>query len=718
VTEGAAATRPGPRSAATDTQRQKLVDELLAAPDGAGCAAAALGWLARHAGLERGLCATVDRAAGALSGIAGHGLPAPAATFRVDLAAQNHPLVVAMSGRETVHFRRAASAFGAREPSPLGGGAFWAVPIQSASGERRLEHGLLLLAGGTGRGLQRQGSWAAGLLARFLAGLEAPSLATEERRHARELALLRGVLEAVTDPILLTDAEGRMLVANRGAERLLAAEDEASEGRRRAVAMNNMLFSAAAFTGGPVEAAPTRREVLMVDPVEGQDLLFELLSTPFEIRRGELGAVSILRDVTDLRRATQEIEENYRRLRVAEARTRAERDRLDLILNAAIDPILVTDHEGRLARMNPPAERLFGARDANPSGEIERRVSANDVVLTSFLSKLTAAQADRLKGNLSFADPATGESIPMEALAAKVVTRQGEVSAVVTMLHDLSEAVEKVRLYEQVKRHSEELELRVREATAEVAEQNEVLRRQALELEQASALKSQFLANVSHELRTPLNAIIGYASLLLEGISGALTAPQREKLGRLESNAQSLLAIINDLLDISRIEAGKMALDIVRFDPVELIAEVMAEVEPLIAGSRLEVEREIAEGIPALASDRQKVKQILVNLLSNALKFTPRGRVRVRAGFDPASDRLAVAVADTGVGIPPDNRVSIFEAFGQAGGSFQRRQGGTGLGLSISRRLARMLGGDITVESEVGVGSTFTVELPRVSSAS
>ncbi len=717
MTEDAAAARPGPRSAPTDAQRQELVDELLAAADGAGCAAAALGWLTRHAGLERGLCVVVDRAAGALIGVAGRGLPAPAATFRVDLAAQNHPLVVAMSGRETVHFRRAASAFGAREPSPLGGGALWAVPIHSAGGERPLEQGLLLLAGGSGRGLERWASWAAGLLGRFLAGLEAPRLAAEERRHARELTLLRGVLEAVTDPILLTDDDGRMLVANRGAERLLAAEDEASEGRRRAVAMNNMLFSSVAFTGGPEEAAPTRRELLLVDPVEGQDLLFELLSTPFEIRRGELGAVSILRDVTDLRRATQEIEDNYRRLRIAEARTRAERDRLDLILNAAIDPILVTDHEGRLARMNPPAERLFGARGAL-SGEAERRVSANDVVLTSFLSKLTAAQADRLKGNLSFTDPESGEPIPMEALAAKVVTRQGEVSAVVTMLHDLSEAAEKVRLYEQVKRHSEELEQRVREATAELAEQNEVLRRQALELEQASALKSQFLANVSHELRTPLNAIIGYAAILLEGISGALTAPQREKLGRLESNAQSLLAIINDLLDISRIEAGKMPLDIVRFDPVELIDEVMAEVEPLIAGSRLAVEREIAAGIPALASDRQKVKQILVNLLSNSLKFTPGGRVLVRAGFDPASDRLAVAVADTGVGIPPEKRVSIFEAFGQTGGSFQRRQGGTGLGLSISRRLARMLGGDITLESEVGVGSTFVLELPRVSSQS
>jgi signal transduction histidine kinase len=130
------------------------------------------------------------------------------------------------------------------------------------------------------------------------------------------------------------------------------------------------------------------------------------------------------------------------------------------------------------------------------------------------------------------------------------------------------------------------------------------------------------------------------------------------------------------------------------------------------------VTREITDEIPELASDRQKVKQILINLLSNALKFTPRGAVWVRAGFDPATDLLRVAVVDTGIGIRPENRISIFEAFGQSGGSVLRRQGGTGLGLSISRRLARMLGGDIHLESEVGVGSTFTLELPRMSSES
>jgi len=698
-----------------EQRRLELVDALLAAGDGEACAVTALDWLARHCGVERGLCAVVDRAAGALVGVAGHGLPASlAAAFRIDLAARDHPLAVVLAGHEPVHFRRERGKSGPQIVTPLGDHPFLAVPIHSGGGDRPIEHGLLLLAGAAEPAREREACWAAAVLGIRLAALELPLGLAEERRHERELTLLRRGLETVTDPILITDAEGRILVANRRAEQLLTAEDRMSEGRRRAVAMNNMLFSAAAFTGGPGDE-PTRRELLLVDPIEGEDLLFELLSTRFEVGRGETGTVSILRDVTDLRRASQEIEDNYRRLRIAEARTRAERDRLDLILDAALDPILVTDREGNLARLNPPAERLFAVPDAADADAAERRVRANDVVLTSFLSELAAAQSDRLRGELTLTDPVSGESIPMEARAANVVSRQGEVTAVVTIFHDLSEAVEKERLYEQVKRHSEELERRVREATAELAEQNEVLRRQTLELEQASALKSQFLANVSHELRTPLNAIIGYAALLLEGISGELAEPQREKLTRLESNAQSLLAIINDLLDIARIEAGKMALDVLSFDAVELIDEVMAEVEPLIDRSRLDVTREITDEIPELASDRQKVKQILINLLSNALKFTPRGAVWVRAGFDPATDLLRVAVVDTGTGIRPENRISIFEAFGQSGGSVLRRQGGTGLGLSISRRLARMLGGDIHLESEVGVGSTFTLELPRMS---
>src|SRR5438876_1165735 len=262
-------------------------------------------------------------------------------------------------------------------------------------------------------------------------------------------------------------------------------------------------------------------------------------------------------------------------------------------------------------------------------------------------------------------------------------------------------------------RASSELEQKVREATAELTRQNELLRRSHFEIEQASAAKSQFLANMSHEFRTPLNAILGYTSMLLKGVTGELTSHQRRNLERVDSNAHHLLAIINDILDISRIEAGKMPLTLTTFDLKDLVAEVLAEVEPIITRSQLAVTSQLAADVPQLKTDRQKVKQIVINFLTNAIKFTPRGSVEVRAGSMRDGDQLAIAVADTGIGISAEDRERIFEDFRQADNSPTREYMGAGLGLAICRRLAGMLDGAITLESEIGRGSTFTLVVPR-----
>jgi two-component system, cell cycle sensor histidine kinase PleC len=260
---------------------------------------------------------------------------------------------------------------------------------------------------------------------------------------------------------------------------------------------------------------------------------------------------------------------------------------------------------------------------------------------------------------------------------------------------------------------STELAARVNAATEELATQNELLRRQAIQLEQACAAKSQFLANMSHELRTPLNAMLGYTNMLLQGVSGELSAPQRRSLSRVDSNGRHLLEIINEILDITRIEAGRMPLHLSDFLLPELVQEVMAELEPIIARSRLAVSTALSPEFPQLHSDRQKVKQIIVNLLSNALKFTPQGSVRVLARYDAALDTVDVSVEDTGIGIAPIHQEMVFEDFQQVDSSPTRPYGGTGLGLSICRRLARMLDGRITLESTPGQGSTFTLHLPR-----
>jgi signal transduction histidine kinase len=401
-------------------------------------------------------------------------------------------------------------------------------------------------------------------------------------------------------------------------------------------------------------------------------------------------------------------------MRFAEAAARAERDRLNLIIDSVADPIIVTDPVGGTVLMNNPAEELFTVHA--DAGDISlRTVQANDAHFSSFISGLLLGETgpgEIRRGEIGLTNPISGKAIPVEAIAGKVLTETGELTAVVTILHDRTEALERVRLYEQLKIASDELQNRVQQATAELAQQNELLRRQAIELEQASRLKSQFLANMSHEFRTPLNAILGYTHMLLQGVSGDLPPAVRRQLTRIDSNGRHLLTIINEILDITRIEAGKMPLQVSEFDLNELIPEVMAELDPVIARSKLPVTQALYPGMPPVRSDRQKIKQVIVNLLSNALKFTHQGGIDISVGFDASSRVASITVQDTGIGIAPEHHERIFEDFRQVDDSPSRQYGGTGLGLAICRRLATTLGGRITLESTLGRGSTFTLYLP------
>ncbi|HWP35445.1 MAG TPA: ATP-binding protein, partial [Thermodesulfobacteriota bacterium] len=609
--------------------------------------------------------------------------------------------------------RRLPAGAGRVGGPPLGPLPLLALPLDDGEGSPRTAAGLLVVADPQPESAADL-RWVARLLGRSLLRLgppEAPGGGDRRLKHAR--ALFQSVVNAVPDPILLTDPEGRTLLANARAEALFVAGEHASEGRRRAVALNNMFLSAALSQVAVGDAAPGRREILLVDPDDGSDLLFELFSAVVADPHEGTGIVSILHDVTDLRRAMLETEENYRRLREAEAAVRAERDRLTLVINSVADPILVTDPGGRIELMNGPAERLFTMPREGAGPEVERRVQANDAHFSSFVANLLASPERRWRGELGLTDPVTGRPLPVEAVAEEIAGARGEPAGIVTILHDRSEAVEKARLYAQLERASWELRRRVEEATAELAEQNELLRRQALELERASALKSQFLANVSHELRTPLNAVLGYTSMLKQGVYGALEGRQADALERVEANARHLLALINDLLDIARIESGKMPVVAEETSIPALLDEVMAEMEPLIARSRLDVGLDVAPGLPPVRTDRKKVKQIVINFLSNALKFTPAGSVRVTAAYDPARDEVAIAVADTGIGIAERDFEKIFEEFRQADEPAARRYTGTGLGLAICRRLAAMLEGRITLTSQLGKGSVFTLHLPR-----
>jgi signal transduction histidine kinase len=206
--------------------------------------------------------------------------------------------------------------------------------------------------------------------------------------------------------------------------------------------------------------------------------------------------------------------------------------------------------------------------------------------------------------------------------------------------------------------------------------------------------------------------MLGYTSMLLQGVAGECEPPVKRQLGRIESNGRHLLTIINEILDISRIEAGRMPLQLSTFRIPDLMSEVKSELEPIIMRTKLTVTLQVPKDIGPLSSDRQKVKQIILNLLSNALKFTHHGGVTIAARRSKRERTLALSVTDTGIGIANADQERIFEDFRQLDNSPTRAYGGTGLGLSICRRLAQMLGGRISVQSQAGKGSTFTLTLP------
>jgi signal transduction histidine kinase len=700
------------REGGSAAARLSFTEFLLASDDPRECAERALSWLAAHAGARHAVCLVAESSVPRLSVLASHRVPAARlAQYETDLEDGSHPLVAAVSASGPTVLA-GDTARTQRVLKPLGGDAVVAIPLPlSEAGTPRVG---LLLASPETPVLLREMRWIADRLGQKLSRVRRLRAAEEtELKSQRERELLVKVVNAVPDPILLTDAEGRILISNARAQALFATREGENEGRRRAAALNNMLLAAALSRGAQKNPKAARAELLLVDPAEGNDLLFEVQSAPVTQGQNGTGFVSVLSNVTDLRAATKKMRESYRKLALAEAAVRAERDRLDLIIDSVADPILVTDRDGKFLLMNTPAERLFSMPPRSP-GETTRRVRENEAQFAAFVSNLFSTGAGlRWRGEIGLIEPQTGQSSPVEAISGKVLSEQGEVTAVVTILHDRTEALEKGALYERLKQVSEKLEEKVNEATAELVRRNELLQRQHVELERASALKSQFLANMSHEFRTPLNAILGYTSLLLQGVNGELTAPQRRSLGRVDSNAHNLLSLISDILDITRIEAGKMPLHIDALELPALAAEVLAEVEPLIARAKLTVTAELSATLPALSSDRQKVKQIVLNLLINAIKFTPQGSVKLNASYDEAADEFSIAVLDTGIGIAESDFQAVFEDFRQADNSNTREYGGAGLGLSICRRLATMLGGRIALSSALGAGSTFTLFLPR-----
>lgn len=238
------------------------------------------------------------------------------------------------------------------------------------------------------------------------------------------------------------------------------------------------------------------------------------------------------------------------------------------------------------------------------------------------------------------------------------------------------------------------------------------LKQKTIQAEEASRMKSHFLSNVSHELRTPLNAIIGYVSLLLDESYGPLSERQKAPLERVRINTVDLIKVVEDVLDLSKIESGRMTVHLSRVDVPSVVQDVLSKMQPLAGSKSLSVRCDIG-ALPAIESDRLKISQILINLLSNAIKFTPKGgEILISTKALREKERIEIRVQDSGIGMRPEEIPKIFDAFHQIDASATREFGGVGLGLAIVKELVDLLGGEIRVESEYGKGSTFTLLLP------
>jgi PAS domain S-box-containing protein len=405
-----------------------------------------------------------------------------------------------------------------------------------------------------------------------------------------------------------------------------------------------------------------------------------LWETPQDARRH----LAMVGDITERRRAMEDLREREQRLSSIYDTV------ADVLFHLTVEP----GERYRFVSVNPAFSRVTGV----PAEAIVGK-SLEDIIPPASLELVRSKYKEAIDGHHVVRWEETSEyptgRLTGEVSVAPVLDASGRATHLVGSVHDISERT----------RAAEALEHRVAERTAELRVAKEAA-------ESADRLKSAFLATMSHELRTPLNSILGFSGILLQRLPGPLNDEQAKQLGMVVSSAQHLLALINDVLDLSKIEAGQLRIVAAPFDVRLVIEGALAAVRPQAEKKALALEVEVASEVGMMTSDRRRVEQILLNLLSNALKFSDRGEVRVEAAI--LDERLAVRVSDTGIGIMEAQADKLFKPFSQLEVGIDRQHDGTGLGLSICKRLVELLGGSIWVKSIWGKGSTFGFEIPVV----
>jgi PAS domain S-box-containing protein len=542
------------------------------------------------------------------------------------------------------------------------------------------------------------------------AALDRRELALLLRQRTRELeesqARFRNIIQRTTDALVVIGADGRVRFVNPAAESLFG---------RAAAELTGHDFGFPILTEETAELDIVRRD-------RDEPVVAELRAAETQWN-GESAQLVSLRDIT----YRKEAEQRAHRLVLEQAsRERAEeanrRSRFLAEASAALDASLDLDTTlAELAHLMVPrladwcvielidegGARRVAAAQAQPERhalleQLKHDAAASAAGVTGLLQSeevllLRGLDADRLREIA--ADDAQTQLLAQLGTQSIIVvplrSREQRLGALLLGCSDGDFDAEDLALAEEVA------------ARAGRAIENARLYHAALAANQA---KSDFLAIVSHELRTPLNAIMGYTDMLLSGIAGQLEEQQIRRLRRIDASARHLLQIIEEILAHAGLEAGRDETRPRSFPLAELIEAITTVAEPLVSEKELSFELDVPDPAQALFTDLGKVRQITLNLLSNGVKFTDAGTIRLHA--DVVADELVIAVSDTGIGIAPEHRERIFEPFWQVEQPLTRHAGGTGLGLSVSMRLAEVLGGSITVSSEPGAGSTFTLRVP------
>lgn len=365
-----------------------------------------------------------------------------------------------------------------------------------------------------------------------------------------------------------------------------------------------------------------------------------------------------------------------------------------LVVDSMVDGMIVLDAQARIVDVNPAAEKIIGRNESDLIGKPIMEAIGLLARQPELVQRHNVPEMTQGEITLNEGDQVRYLDVRVSPLHDKAGTLTGRV----IMLRDITER----KLAEQRIQNQNEALLKANEELA-------LARQQA---EEATQLKSQFLATMSHELRTPLNAIIGFTQIQLAGMAGELTPEQRHYQERVAANSEHLLGLINDILDLSKIEAGRM--DILRkpFHLRDWITEIVDQNRILAEEKGLQLEVDVDPQLPDIViGDAVRLKQVVINLLSNAIKFTETGSVQIQLCYNDRNT-WKIIVRDSGIGIPAHAQETVFEEFRQVDGTPSRQYGGTGLGLAIVRKLVLMMGGSIRLKSEVGKGSAFTIIIP------